>query len=181
MNSPKLFGVLGHHISYSLSPFIFNSVFRTQGLNYLYASFDVGRDDLRNFINSAKMLEISGFNVTIPHKEHVIRYLDDLDNLAELVGAVNLVVNRKGKLVGYDTDLYGIKATVENHLKFPIGNRRVLLIGAGGAAGAAIEYLRKAKPASVILANRTTRRAKKLRDISQMPNAEIVSFVKLTQ
>jgi len=150
-------------------------------MNCLYMPFDIKHKDLRKFIESVRLLEVSGFNVTIPYKEQVIRYLDDLDNSAESVGAANLVINRKGKLVGYNADLYGIKATVENHLKFPIHNRRVVLIGAGGAARAVIEYLRKAMPGSVILANRTIRRAKKLRDMSRMPITRIVRLVKLAQ
>lgn len=150
-------------------------------MNCLYMPFDMKPEDLRKFIESVRLLGISGFNVTIPHKKQIIRYLDDLDNSARSVGAVNLVVNRKGILVGYNSDLRGIKGTVEDHLKFPINNRRVVLIGAGGAARAAIKYLRKKKPASVILANRTTRRARNLRDILQMPNTKIVSLVKLTR
>ncbi len=150
-------------------------------MNCLYMPFDIKHKDLRKFIESVRLLEVSGFNVTIPYKEQVIRYLDDLDNSAESVGAANLVINRKGKLIGYNADLYGIKATVENHLKFPIHNRRVVLIGAGGAARAVIEYLRKAMPGSVILANRTIRRAKKLRDMSRMPITRIVRLVKLAR
>lgn len=181
MKPPKLFGILGHNISYSLSPFIFNSIFRRRGMNCFYMPFDIQHRDLRKFIESIKLLGISGFNVTVPYKERIIRYLDDLDNSAESVGAVNLVVNRKGKLVGYNSDSYGIKATIEDHLKFPVNNKRMVLIGAGGAARAASEYLRKAKPSSVILANRTIRRAGKLRDILQKPIAEVVPIGKLAQ
>ncbi len=83
--------------------------------------------------------------------------------------------------MAYNSDLQGIKATVEDHLKFPINNRRVALIGAGGAARAAIEYLRKARPSSVILANRTIRRARKLQDILQKPITEVVPIGKLAQ
>lgn len=149
-------------------------------MNCLYMPFDMKPEDLRKFIESVRLLGISGFNVTIPHKKQIIRYLDDLDNSAQSVAAANLVINRKGKLVGYNTDSYGIKATIEDYLKFPINNRRVALIGAGGAARAAIEYFRKTRPASVILANRNIGRARKLRDISQTPNTKIVSLVKLT-
>jgi shikimate dehydrogenase len=150
-------------------------------MNCLYMPFDMKPEDLRKFIESVRLLGISGFNVTIPHKKQIIRYLDDLDNSARSVGAVNLVINRKGILVGYNTDSYGIKATIEDHLKFSINNRRVVLIGAGGAARAAIKYLRKKKPASVILANRTIKRAKKLQEILQKPIAEVVPVGKLAQ
>jgi shikimate dehydrogenase len=150
-------------------------------MNCLYAQFDIKHRDLRKFIESIKLLGITGFNVTVPYKELIIRYLDDLDSSVESVGAVNLVVNRKGKRVGYNSDLHGIKGTVEDHLKFPINNRRVVLIGAGGAARAAIEYLRKARPSSVILANRTIKRARKLQDILQKPMAEVAPVGNLTQ
>ncbi len=181
MKPPKLFGILGHNISYSLSPYIFNTIFKRRGMNCVYAQFDIQYRNLRKFIESIKLLGISGFNVTVPYKERIIRYLDDLDNSAESVGAVNLVVNRKGKLVGYNSDLHGIKGTVDDHLKFPINNRRMVLIGAGGAARAAIEYLRKARPSSVILTNRTIKRARKLQDILQKPVAEVVPIGKLAQ
>ena len=181
MKPSKSFGILGHNIMYSLSPYIFNTIFKKRGMNSVYAQFDIQYRDLRKFIESIKLLGISGFNVTVPYKERIIRYLDDLDISAESVGAVNLVVNRKGKLVGHNADLYGIKATVEDHLKFPINNRRVVLIGAGGAARATIKYFRNARPGSVILANRTLRRARKLKDILQKPIAEVVPVGKLAQ
>ncbi len=181
MKPPGLYGLLGHNISYSLSPYIFNTIFRRRGMNSLYMPFDIKRNHLRKFTESVRVLGISGFNVTIPHKLQVVRYLDDLDNSAKSVGAVNLVIFRKGKLVGYNSDSYGIKATIEDHLKSPINNRRVVLIGAGGAARAAIEYLSKSKPGSVILANRTLRRAIKLQDISQVPIAKMVRLEKLSR
>ncbi len=181
MKPPKLFGILGHDISYSLSPFIFNTIFRKRGMNCVYAQFDIQYRDLRKFIESIKLLGISGFNVTVPFKERIIRYLDDLDISARSVGAANLVINRKGILVGYNSDSYGIKATIEDHLKFSINNRRMVLIGAGGAARAAIEYFRNARPGFVILANRTIRRARKLQDILHKPITEVVSIVKLAQ
>jgi shikimate dehydrogenase len=143
--------------------------------------FDIEHRDLRKFIESVRFLGILGFNVTVPYKERIIRYLDDLDNSARSVGAANLVVNRKGKLVGYNSDLHGIKGAVEDHLKFPINNRHVVLIGAGGAARAAIEYLRKARPSSVILSNRTIKRARKLQDILHKPISEVVPIGKLAQ
>jgi shikimate dehydrogenase len=143
-------------------------------MNCLYQPYDVRPEDLRKFVESVKILGIAGFNVTIPHKLRIMRFLDDLDKSAHSVGAANLVVNRKGKLIGYNADSYGIKATIEDYLKFPIGHRRVLLIGAGGAARAAIEYFRKARPGLVVLSNRNQNRAKKLRRISGMKNTKIV-------
>ncbi len=181
MKPPRLYGLLGHNISYSLSPYMFNTIFRKRGMNSLYMPFDIKRNHLRKFTESVRLLGISGFNVTIPHKLQVARYLDDLDNSAKSVGAVNLVIFRKGKLVGYNVDLHGIKGTVENHLKFPLNNRRVVLIGAGGAARAVIEYLRKSKPGSVILTNRTIKRARELQDISRVPIAKIVRLEKLSR
>lgn len=181
MKPPRLFGILGHNISYSLSPYIFNTIFKKRGMNCIYSQFDIQYSDLRKFIESIKLLGLSGFNVTVPYKERIIRYLDDLDISARSVGAVNLVVNRKGKLVGYNTDSYGIKATIENYLNFPVNDRRVVLIGAGGAARATIKYFRNTKPGFVILANRTIKRARKLQDILQKPIAEVVPIGKLAQ
>ncbi|MEE9553146.1 MAG: hypothetical protein V3W18_02520 [candidate division Zixibacteria bacterium] len=181
MKPSKIFGILGHNISYSLSPYIFNTIFKGRSMSCVYMPFDIKPKELPKFIQAVKLLGISGFNVTIPYKKKIIRYLDDLDNSARSVGAVNLVIKRKEKLVGYNTDSYGIKATIEDYLKISLKNSRVVLLGAGGAARAAMDYLRKAKPESIILINRTINRAKRLRDVSQIPNTKIIISAKLNQ
>ncbi len=179
MESPELYGLLGHNISYSVSPTIFNNVFRTRQINSLYASFDIKPGDHKRFIDSARLLDIRGFNVTTPHKVNIIRYLDSLDDSAESVAAVNIVVNKNGKLIGYNADILGVKSTIEDHLKFSLRGRHVILIGAGGAARAAINYINGSRPAKIVIANRTAKHAKMLAEINSESKADLIAVSKI--
>lgn len=162
MINPKLFGILGHKISYSLSPYIFNSIFKREGLPYFYYNFDIAPNRLRQFVNSAKLLNISGFNVTIPFKRKIIKYLDTLDKSAKSIGAVNVVINDNGKLKGFNFDYYGIKSTIENQMKIQIKNRIIAVIGSGGSAQTIMHYLQRKQPEKVHLYNRNIRHGNRL-------------------
>lgn len=160
MVDPKFFGLLGRNISYSLSPLIFNSVFSKRQLPHSYGTFDIRQGELNRFVDSVRLLNIAGFNITIPYKEKIIQLIDKLDDTAKAVGAVNLVVNDNGKLTGYNTDIYGIKKTIESHLGTHLRGNNVALIGAGGSSKAVLHYLHSASPESVLVFNRTAKRAK---------------------
>ena len=111
--------------------------------------------DLRDFIAAIEPFGIAGFSVTIPHKERILRYLDDCDPLAAEIGAVNTVVVRAGKLCGYNTDFVGVLRAIEKRL--PLASSRVLLLGAGGSARAAAFALARAGAAVSICARRPQR------------------------
>lgn len=131
----KLYAVIGDPIAHSMSPAMHNELFKTYHINAHYQPLLVKRNDLGDAIKGLKAIGIAGFNVTIPHKEAIIPFLDRIDPLAEAIGAVNTVVNENGELVGYNTDGSGyVKGLLEklNTLQ----NKRVLIIGAGGAARA---------------------------------------------
>ena len=110
---------------------------------------------LRDFIAAIEPFGIAGFSVTIPHKERILRYLDDCDPLAAEIGAVNTVVVRAGKLCGYNTDFVGVLRAIEKRL--PLASSRVLLLGAGGSARAAAFALARAGAAVSICARRPQR------------------------
>jgi shikimate dehydrogenase len=128
----RIYGLLGRPVAHSLSPAMHNAAFREEGINAVYAAFPVA--DLAQAVAGLKGLQISGVSVTIPFKEEIMPLLDEIDPQAEKIGAVNTVVNREGRLTGYNTDWLGAVQALEE--KTGIAGKRCLILGAGGAARA---------------------------------------------
>jgi shikimate dehydrogenase len=149
-------GIIGDPIEHSLSPALHTWVLTHLGIAGEYRAYRVRPHQLPSFLETAR--ELVGFNVTIPHKERIIPLLDDVDPLARLLGAVNTVVNRAGKLVGYNTDYVGFVRSLEPHLP----PRRAVLLGAGGAARAASHALLRTYTVSLTIVNRSRDRARQL-------------------
>ncbi len=115
-----------------MSPAIHNAAFKELGLDYIYLAFNV--TDVDGAIRGMRALNIRGFSVTVPHKREVMSYLDEIDPVAQQIGAVNTVVNTDGHLKGYNTDWVGFIRSLEN--RTPIREKRAVILGAGGAARA---------------------------------------------
>lgn len=163
-HNTKLIGVIGHPIKHSFSPLMHNFEFKSKNLNYLYFPFDIPPSSLREALKGMIVLGIKGFNVTIPHKEKIIQYLDHVSDEAASVGAVNTIVNEGGLLHGYNTDIYGIVETL-NPYKDEIYKNNVTIIGAGGAARAVIYTLiRHFRVEKIFVLNRTIEKVEALRD-----------------
>ena len=128
----KIFGILGRPVSHSLSPAMHNAAFRHLGVNAVYAAFPV--TDLAQAVAGLRGLGIGGVSVTIPFKEEIIPLIDEMDPRAEAIGAVNTVVNRDGRLTGYNTDWLGAVAALR--AKTDLKGQHVLILGAGGASRA---------------------------------------------
>lgn len=127
----RIYGVIGNPIAHSLSPHLHNAAFASRRMDAVYLPFLVR--DLRDFLAVASDFGVEGFSVTLPHKQAILRYLDDCDPLAARIGAVNTVVVRGGgKLAGYNTDYVGVLRALERRLT--LRSSRVLILGAGGAA-----------------------------------------------
>ena len=155
----KIIGLLGHPIKHSYSPFVQNVAFEFEKLDYIYLAFDVPPANLKSALNGIVVLGMEGLNVTLPHKEKIIQYLDELSEEATTIGAVNTIVNDHGKLIGYNTDVAGIIETL-TPFKKQITGSTVTVLGAGGGARAAIYALiRHFKPEKINLINRTVQRA----------------------
>ncbi len=155
----KLIGLIGHPIKQSYSPFIHNVAAQLKNIDYIYLPFDVVIDNLENALKGVVALGISGLNVTIPHKEKIIKYLDELSEEAAMIGAVNTIVNEQGKLKGYNTDINGILESLKK-FKDLITDSKICVIGAGGGARAIIYTLiRYFKPEQITIINRTIQRA----------------------
>ncbi|HDY67371.1 MAG TPA: shikimate dehydrogenase, partial [Candidatus Scalindua sp.] len=160
----KLYGVVGNPVSHSISPVIHNSSFVEKGLNSVYVPMKVL--DIETFIKDFRKMDFQGFSVTIPHKESILPFLDDIDYTASKIGAINTVVNQDGRLTGHNTDcmaaIKGLEDGMEGN-KGALKGKKVAIIGAGGAARAIVFGL-KEKGCDIIIYNRTIERAKRLSD-----------------
>jgi shikimate dehydrogenase len=145
-------GIIGDPIGHTMSPAMHNAAFKSLGLNYVYVPFKVKSMELRKAIEGIRGLNLRGVNVTIPHKVAVVQLLDKLDPLAERIGAVNTIVNDEGILTGYNTDATGFLQTLHDRNIEP-AEKKVLLLGAGGAARAIGHILTREK-AKVTILNR---------------------------
>ena len=154
-NKHKLYGIIGSSLGHTLSPLIHNYLFKKYQLNCSYSTFESKQSKLKDVLTGIKTLNISGLNVTFPYKEKLIPYLDKLDTTAQKTGAVNTIKNSRGKLTGYNTDIFGIQKTLQNKLKINIKGATVLLLGAGGAARACLVELIRQKPNKIIVFNDT--------------------------
>jgi shikimate dehydrogenase len=143
-------GIIGDPIGHTMSPAMHNAAFKSLGLNYVYVPFKVKSMELRKAIEGIRGLNLRGVNVTIPHKVAVIQLLDKLDPLAERIGAVNTIVNDEGILTGYNTDATGFLQTLRD-LNVEPAEKKVLLLGAGGAARAIGHILTREKTRVTIL------------------------------
>lgn len=151
-----IYGIIGNPVSHSISPHIHNPSFIAMGINAVYLPFKV--EDVARFIESFKDIGFKGLSVTIPHKEEIIKYLDEIDPLAKRIAAVNTVINRDGKLCGYNTDCPAAVGALEEILKDRGGwGQKVVIIGAGGAARA-IAFGLKERGADITIINRTNKR-----------------------
>ena len=163
----KVYGVIGDPIAHSMSPAMQNDAFRREELDAEYLAFHVKPEGLGDAVKGLKALGVCGFNITIPHKESVIPFLDEVDELARAIGAVNTVINKDGRLIGYNTDGIGYIKALEEELTGELKTKRTLIIGAGGAARAIYFTLVKEGVKQVDITNRTKERAVNL--ISECP------------
>lgn len=148
----RVCGIIGDPIGHSMSPAIHNAAFDKMGIDYLYVPFRVKKEALSKAIAGMRALNIRGLSVTIPHKVAVIPFLDELDPLAERIGAVNTIVNDDGVLRGYNTDATGFLQTLLERGVEPEG-KNVVILGAGGASRA-ISFILAERGAHLVILNR---------------------------
>ncbi len=132
----KVTGIFGWPVEHSLSPAMHNAAFERLGLEYIYVPFPVRPEDLGRAVAAVRALDLTGVNITIPHKSAVIPFLDELTPEAQLIGAVNTIVHREGRLQGYNTDAPGFLKALEVEAGINPQGKRIFIIGAGGAARA---------------------------------------------
>ncbi len=156
----KVCGIIGDPVGHSLSPVMHNAAFERLRLDFIYVAFTVRKEELAKAMNGVRSLGVHGLNVTMPHKNAIVTYVDELDQTAEFINAVNTVLNRDGKLIGFNTDGVGaLEALSENGLDPK--NKKLLLLGAGGAANA-IAFQTAHEVNELVILNRTPQKARKL-------------------
>ncbi len=156
----KILGLIGNPVEHSISPYMQNSAFAESDLDYAYVTFKVEEENIEKALDGIKALEIEGVNVTIPHKSTVIKYLDEIQETAEKIGAVNTIKLDGKKLKGFNTDGIGVLKAIKKEID-KIKNKKVLLLGAGGAARA-IGFTLAEAGVNLTISNRTGSKAKKL-------------------
>jgi shikimate dehydrogenase len=159
----KLLGIIGHPVGHTLSPRMHNAAFAHDGADYAYVAMDVWPERLLAAVAGLRALGFVGFNVTMPHKGAVLPLMDELDGAARLAGAVNtVVVAEERKLRGLNTDGSGFVEACEEAGVF-LSGKRVLILGAGGAAAAIAVASLDEGASRLYIANRTVKRAEELR------------------
>ncbi len=154
----RLCGIIGDPIEHTMSPVMHNAAFKNKGVDCAYLAFRVKKEELGKAIEGMRALNMRGLNITIPHKVAVIQFLDELDHLADKIGAVNTIVNNGGVLRGYNTDATGFLQALRERGVEPRG-KRVVILGAGGASRA-ISFILAERGSSLAILNRTWDRAK---------------------
>lgn len=160
-STTSIYALIGNPIDKSLGHFIHNKVIKHQNLNSVYLKIPIEVHELEEWISLIKNLNFQGFSVTMPLKEYILSYLDEIDRDAKKIGAANTVLIEEKKLIGFNTDGIGAIDALEN--KGPIQGKKVIIIGSGGAAKA-IAYVATQRGAKVVILNRTAQKAKELAD-----------------
>jgi len=155
-------GIFGDPVAHSLSPRMQNAAIQASGLDAAYVPFHVTTAQLCDAVKAIRAMSIRGVNLTIPHKEAACELVDELDASAQMIGAINTIVNDNGRLKGYNTDGLGLLKALKQELGCDVAGKRVMLLGAGGACRAALVALCQAKAAWVGIANRTRNRSQAL-------------------
>ncbi len=161
--SSAVYAIIGDPVSHSLSPRMHNAAFAALGIDAVYVPFRVAGAELASGVQALRTLGVRGVNVTIPHKEQVCQFLDEIDAGAQVVGAVNTIVNDNGYLKGYNTDGDGLVRSLQKDLGYSVGpTTRALILGAGGAARGGIAAMARCGAARLVIANRSVARAQEL-------------------
>ncbi|MGO9377083.1 MAG: shikimate dehydrogenase [Dissulfurispiraceae bacterium] len=138
----RIVGLFGYPVEHSLSPDMHNAAFSYLNLDYCYVTFPVHPDSLGDAVRGIKALSLGGINVTVPHKEKVMAFLDEINEEAQFIGAVNTIKNEGGKLTGFNTDGRGFMQSLAE-ADIEIRKKNVLIVGTGGASRAIGFYLCK--------------------------------------
>ena len=155
----RVYGILGYPVGHTLSPVMYNGLFEELELDAVYIAMEVHPDQLETAVKALRALNVGGVHLTCPHKEEIIPLLDDLSEDARAVGAVNVVVNRGGRLYGDHTDGPGFLVSVQEETPYLPAGSTVGIVGAGGAARAIAGALARAGASRIVFYNRTLHRA----------------------
>lgn len=178
----KVMGLFGYPVEHSLSPAMHNAAFERLALDCCYVTFLVSPDRLGDAVKGVRAMNLAGVNVTVPHKENVMPFLDEISEEASFIGAVNTIKNDDGKLIGYNTDGRGFMQSL-SEAGIVVSGKRIFIAGAGGASRAVGYYLCK-EASSVYIYDVDTNKAGSLRghlntlkgNVSLAENASVKSM-----
>ncbi|RLC94551.1 MAG: shikimate dehydrogenase [Chloroflexi bacterium] len=170
----ELVALIGYPLRHSVSPSFQQAAFDHYGLDIRYEKWEVEAAHLEETVARLRQPHVLGANVTIPYKEAVVPLLDELDGLAARIGAVNTVVNEQGRLTGYNTDASGFINALRRDAGFEPGNKRAVVLGAGGAGRAVCVALAREGVAYLAIANRTQEKAERLAGDMRRDAGEVV-------
>ena len=154
----KTYAVIGDPIDHSLSPAIHNAAFAFLGMDCTYIAYRIPKGELAAGIEALKQINVAGFNVTVPHKIEMMKFLDYANEDCKMIGATNTVNNENGKFSGYNTDMGGFLDPIKQR-NLNCKDADVLVVGAGGAARAIVAAFAKEKAHKIIISNRTREKA----------------------
>lgn len=163
--STRLVGIIGDPLDHTLSPVIHNAAFDHLGLDWCYLPLPVREGQLGNALRGIRALSFAGVNVTMPFKTDVIPMLDEVTAFAGAVGAVNTILVENDRLIGYNTDGRGFCAALEGEIGYDIRDKKVLVLGAGGAARSICVSVALAGCRSIMIINRTIKKAEELEKV----------------
>ena len=165
-------GIIGYPLGHTLSPIIHNSAFNELGYNIDFQIWETEEKLLKDKIQSLRNENVLGCCITLPYKKKVMQYLDNIDNSAKEIDAINWIINKNGILSGYNTDWLGFINSLDFYKK-SIKNKTALIIGAGGSAKAICQGLIKGKVKSIIISNRTLKKAEEIKELFGNNQTEI--------
>ena len=158
-----LYGILGNPVHHSLSPLLHNTLFKQYQINAVYMAFEVDKNSLGLAFEAMRSLGMRGAHITIPFKEEALDFIDEIpEDVDRCVGAINTIVNRDGQLYGYNTDGTGFLIALKEELGFNPEGKKILVLGAGGAARGVTFALARAHADAIMIYNRTRERAEGL-------------------
>lgn len=159
----KKFLVIGNPIQHSLSPNLHNYWFKKNNIKAIYEKKLINENNISEIILDIKKDKIQGVNVTVPFKNKVIKYIDQLTDEANESQSVNTLYKFNGKIFGHNTDISGFELSLR-HIKYDVKNKRVLILGSGGVVSSIIMALNKMEPLKILLSNRTQTKAEKIKE-----------------
>lgn len=171
--------IIGNPIEHSLSPKLHNYWFKKNNINAIYEKIAPKENEIKDVIENVRKGEIYGMNVTVPYKQKVIPFLDDMSSLAKDTGSVNTIFKKDGKIIGENTDVSGFEISLKDS-KYSFKNKIVLILGAGGVVPSIIKALKNLEVGKIYLSNRTQSKAEDLKkifiDIEIIKWGEFINF-----
>jgi shikimate dehydrogenase len=155
----EIYALLGDPVEHSASCAMHNAAFSSLDIDACYITLRVKKKDLKQALASIKALNLKGVNITIPHKQDCIKYLDKIDAHAKKIGAVNTIMNKNGKLIGYNTDSGGFLVSLKQDANFNPRGKSIFIMGAGGAARAVAYAVAEAKAKTIFIQDIKNKRA----------------------